>query len=122
MCDNMCSVAENSGNGRVKARDVRSMMIPVNKEHKVPEPNDLVYFENSPSFCDMDASVGVAGTSGRECNASSIGVDGCDLLCCGRGYRTEKYVAVQRCNCAFHWCCQVTCDACKQTRTRQVCN
>jgi wingless-type MMTV integration site family protein 1 len=82
---------------------------------------DLVYYEASPSFCAPDSSVGFMGTIGRTCNASSIGVDGCDLMCCGRGYTTEEYVAKERCNCVFHWCCKVTCDTCRRTRLRHIC-
>lgn len=32
---------------------------------------------------------------------------GCQLLCCGRGYITEEIEQIERCNCTFHWCCQV---------------
>lgn len=33
-------------------------------------------------------SLGVLGTKGRLCNATSYDMDGCKLLCCGRGYQT----------------------------------
>jgi len=41
---------------------------------------------------------GSLGTAGRECNRTSMGTGGCDIMCCGRGYdtqgravRTERY-------------------------------
>ncbi|XP_036332207.1 troponin C-like, partial [Rhagoletis pomonella] len=40
------------------------------------------------------------------------GLDGCGILCCGRGYNTKNIVVRERCNCKFHWCCQVKCDVC----------
>lgn len=35
-------------------------------------------------------------------------IAGCNLLCCGRGYITEEREVFERCNCTFHWCCQVS--------------
>ena len=32
----------------------------------------------------------VAGTIGRVCQADSKGVDGCEQMCCGRGYNKIK--------------------------------
>uniref|UniRef100_A0A1I7XCZ5 Protein Wnt n=1 Tax=Heterorhabditis bacteriophora TaxID=37862 RepID=A0A1I7XCZ5_HETBA len=42
---------------------------------------DLIYMTPSPDFCDADLSRGILGTIGRECNATSQGVDGCQLVC-----------------------------------------
>ena len=115
-------VSDNAGrSSRSSPNSARFNMIPVDRQHKAPAPTDLVYYEASPSFCHPDTSVGFSGTSGRECNASSIGVDGCDLMCCGRGYRTQSYVAKERCNCIFQWCCEVRCDTCKRVRLRHIC-
>lgn len=61
---------------------------------KPPEDEDLVYFDESQDFCRMDRKSGSLGTTGRQCNATSIGVDGCNLLCCGRGY-TRRVVKVK---------------------------
>ncbi|KOB75802.1 Protein Wnt, partial [Operophtera brumata] len=55
---------------------------------------------------------GSMGTTGRECNRTSSGLDGCALLCCGRGYNTKKIIVKERCNCKFHWCCRVECNTC----------
>ena len=55
------------------------------------------------------------GTQGRPCNRTSLGMDGCNLLCCGRGYNTQKTTIRERCNCKFHWCCHVECKMCLNT-------
>src|SRR6218665_447627 len=53
---------------------------------KKPPWRELVYLHKSPDYCDHDPSVGSLGTSGRQCNRTSSGTDGCEDLCCGRGF------------------------------------
>ncbi|XP_046338482.1 protein Wnt-1-like isoform X1 [Haliotis rufescens] len=113
-------VKGNKGRGRGRRRR-RFNFNPVNVNHKKPGRRDLVYFENSPSFCEKDNGIGFQGTLGRECNATSIGVDGCDLMCCGRGHTTEKYIVTERCSCTFHWCCHVKCKTCTRTKVKHSC-
>ncbi|KAL3854686.1 hypothetical protein ACJMK2_013944 [Sinanodonta woodiana] len=96
-------------------------LLPANTNHKPPGKKDLVYFEDSPNFCEKDTSIGFTGTKGRECNATSLGIDGCDLMCCGRGYKSESYTVRERCSCTFHWCCQVKCKVCTRTKIRHTC-
>ena len=81
---------------------------------KPPSSEDLVYLEESPNFCEADRLTGSLGTQGRECNITSKGIDGCDLLCCGRGARKEQILVNKTCNCRFNWCCEVTCAVCPQ--------
>lgn len=94
---------------------------PYNPDHKPPGVKDLVYLEPSPLFCERNPRLGIQGTHGRQCNATSQGVEGCDLMCCGRGYRTQEVVVVERCSCAFHWCCEVKCKLCRTKKTIHTC-
>ncbi|XP_068903688.1 protein Wnt-1 [Tenebrio molitor] len=94
---------------------------PFNPEHKPPGVKDLVYYEMSPGFCEKNTKLGIQGTHGRLCNDTSMGVDGCDIMCCGRGYRTQEVVDFERCNCTFHWCCEVKCDVCRTKKTIHTC-
>nr|CAD7612039.1 unnamed protein product [Timema genevievae] len=54
------------------------------------------------------------GTQGRVCNRTSHGMEGCNLMCCGRGYNTQKITVRERCECKFHWCCFVECKTLRQ--------
>ena len=88
---------------------------------------DLVYLVTSPDYCELDVKKGSLGTKGRECNPVSLaiylfssisplfhclitpfspplllaqkskGIDGCDLLCCNRGYTTRRERRTERC-------------------------
>ncbi|XP_031343299.1 protein wingless-like [Photinus pyralis] len=111
----------NRREGKGRKQKYGFQLKPYNPEHKPPGPKDLVYYEPSPGFCDRNPKLGIQGTHGRQCNDTSIGVDGCDLLCCGRGYRTQVVDVVERCNCTFHWCCEVKCDVCRTKKTVHTC-
>ncbi|XP_015725941.2 LOW QUALITY PROTEIN: protein Wnt-7b [Coturnix japonica] len=84
------------------------------KSYQKPMETDLVYIEKSPNYCEEDASTGSVGTQGRLCNRTSPNADGCDMMCCGRGYNTHQYTRVWQCNCKFHWCCFVKCNTCSE--------
>ncbi|KAF7274885.1 hypothetical protein GWI33_012451 [Rhynchophorus ferrugineus] len=82
---------------------------------KPPGPTDLVYSEESPNFCQPNSSVGSFGTQGRECNETSPGEEGCDILCCGRGFHAYTKEVAHSCDCKFVYCCNVTCQVCNET-------
>uniref|UniRef100_T1GWS8 Protein Wnt n=1 Tax=Megaselia scalaris TaxID=36166 RepID=T1GWS8_MEGSC len=91
------------------------------EEYKVQTPHDLVYLDDSPDWCRVNKQLQWPGTHGRECNKTSSGLDGCGILCCGRGYNTKTITVVERCNCKFHWCCQVKCETCVKVREEHTC-
>lgn len=96
-----------------------------------PTRDDLVYIDASSDYCEPDpvdtaaaAAVvvtGAAGTHGRRCQRGSRGSDGCDRLCCGRGYNTQRWRVAERCHCRFHWCCYVKCKTCLRTDNINIC-
>lgn len=109
------------GASKVIASNDGVSFIPEGATIKPPTREDLVYTEESPDFCRPNHRTGSLGTKGRECNVTSLGVDGCDLLCCGRGYRTQEITVVERCACMFHWCCEVKCLKCNEKRLLHTC-
>ncbi|PSN54616.1 Protein Wnt-1 [Blattella germanica] len=123
MVSNAGSLRGNSGNGSGGKKNRYNLQFkPYNPDHKPPGTKDLVYLEGSPDFCSRNPRLGIQGTQGRQCNDTSIGVDGCDLMCCGRGHSTHEVTVVQRCKCMFHWCCEVKCNLCRTKKTVHTCN
>ncbi|XP_064643247.1 protein Wnt-4-like isoform X2 [Lineus longissimus] len=92
----------------------RRQLMPINTQYKPHTTGDLVYMDASPDFCEPDKETGSLGTHGRLCNKDSKAIDGCDLMCCGRGFKTKKRTVIERCNCKFYWCCYVKCKECRK--------
>ncbi|CAH1176104.1 unnamed protein product [Phaedon cochleariae] len=88
---------------------------------KRPGRVDLVYSEESPTFCDPDNALGSFGTRDRTCNDSSQGEEGCGILCCGRGFVPRQEEVQVNCNCTFKYCCEVQCDVCNVTKKINMC-
>lgn len=109
------------GAAKVMAGNDGKGFLPEGDTIKPPDKEDLVYSEESANFCEADRKTGSIGTQGRECNATSPGTDGCELLCCGRGYHTAQVVETVNCRCRFQYCCEVICDTCKETRKIHTC-
>ncbi|KAM8822312.1 protein Wnt-5b-like [Synchiropus picturatus] len=93
----------------------------VDRRFNTPTPDDLVYIDPSPDYCLHNRTTGSLGTQGRQCNKTSEGTDGCELMCCGRGYDQFKTLRHQRCHCKFHWCCYVKCKRCSTLEDQFVC-
>lgn len=118
------------GNRLKESFDGAAKVIPSNDGHsfitegptiKPPGRFDLIYSEDSPDFCKPNRKSGSLGTTSRQCNATSPGVEGCELLCCGRGYDTRIIKEKVNCQCRFRWCCEVTCNTCLVKKTINTC-
>lgn len=90
-------------------------------DQKVPTANDLVFIKSSPDYCHHNHTIGSLGTHGRVCDPDSKGMEGCEIMCCGRGYNTVKTRVKERCKCKFHWCCYVECQTCTKPVELTVC-
>lgn len=90
---------------------------------KIPRPKrlEMVYLDASPNYCERNLGAGSLGTIGRGCNRTARGVEGCDLLCCGRGYNTHQINRQWQCRCKFQWCCRVHCDICHERLEEYTC-
>lgn len=83
--------------------------------------DDMVFVHRSPNYCKPNPKKGILGTNNRLCNKTSHGAEGCDLLCCGRGYNTQVVRHTSRCHCKFVWCCFVKCKTCETVIDRHTC-
>lgn len=110
-------VVRKKRNGKERYRKLK----PKKKEYAWPTTHDLIYYEKSPSFCRQNANIGSLGTRGRECNITSSGADGCELMCCHRGYDFNAVPETKSCKCKFVWCCSVKCEKCTEIRKVYTC-
>ncbi|CAG0883852.1 unnamed protein product [Darwinula stevensoni] len=104
----------------IPANDGTSVL-PSGPTIKPPTTEDIIYMEESPDFCSFNGSTGSLGTEGRVCHRGSPDVDGCDLMCCGRGYATIIQWKRENCHCEFRWCCDVTCKSCIKEEEINIC-
>ncbi|CAH0556903.1 unnamed protein product [Brassicogethes aeneus] len=104
----------------IAGNDGKSFM-PEGSTIKNPSKQDLVYSEETPDYCDSNTTIGSVGTRGRICNDTSMGEEGCGILCCNRGYRWENITKEESCNCEFIWCCEVKCGKCLNTNRVSTC-
>lgn len=96
-------------------------LIPHETTLKKPSVNDLVYLQESPSFCNRNKKFGTLGTKDRVCDSKSKGPQGCDVLCCNRGYEKIVETEKRQCKCKFKYCCEVTCETCEKKVEMDVC-
>ncbi|KAK7174584.1 hypothetical protein R3I93_001710 [Phoxinus phoxinus] len=80
-----------------------------------PRPTELVFLEESPSFC--RPSRYSPGTAGRPCSKDTS----CSSLCCGRGYNTALHLTTLSCHCQVRWCCHVECQTCLREEEVYTC-
>eukprot|EP00096_Caligus_rogercresseyi_P009288 TRINITY_DN3127_c0_g1_i1.p1 TRINITY_DN3127_c0_g1~~TRINITY_DN3127_c0_g1_i1.p1 ORF type:complete len:372 (-),score=61.81 TRINITY_DN3127_c0_g1_i1:317-1432(-) len=105
-----------------KVRSTRHGRLKVRKRSgPVPTANELIFIDQSPNYCHPNSTTGSLGTQNRRCNKNSKGPDGCQKMCCRRGYTTLKTRIKERCHCKFHWCCYVECKTCTRNVELTVC-
>ena len=98
---------------------------PINRVVSAKDQN-LVYLEDSPSFCEQSHTLGYRGTLGRSCR-SDVAEDRCKLfieLCNACNLRVEKVARYKRvnCSCKFIYCCKVECEKCSEEYSEITCN
>ena len=81
---------------------------------ETPTKSELLYSENSPSFCERDDTLGTLGVSGRICSKNTTDINSCRLLCCGQGYNEFWMQEESQCECKFKYCCSVQCKKCSR--------
>ena len=109
---------------KVKPGEPDEMRLNLSEEdnNETPKLDALVYQSDSPNYCSGSKNAFYLGTVGRACNATSVGYDGCNHLCCGRGFARVQYQEKFSCRCEFQWCCKVACQTCFRQRVVHVCN
>lgn len=104
-----------------KNANTRMKMTAKNQLFRKLNKLDLIYLNRSPDFCQANRRLASYGTHGRVCNKASRGIDSCDLLCCGRPYKTTFQIVKYKCNCTFEWCCSVKCSECQSIQEVTTC-
>lgn len=136
------------GASKVIARNDGKSFMTEGLSIKPPTKQDLVYTDESPDFCKPNPKTGslgentkckaeipqlwlinaktlltfaIPGVQNRECNITSSGEDGCDILCCTNGYQRSVTFVKSNCKCRFIWCCDVVCQTCTERRDIYTC-
>ncbi|XP_027056896.1 protein Wnt-5a-like isoform X2 [Pocillopora damicornis] len=86
-----------------------------------PTIGNLIYLESSPNYCIRSKRRGILGTAGRECKVEAAEDGNCYDLCCRRGFLPQQVLVVERCECKFHWCCEIRCKECRRYQTKYFC-
>ncbi|EDW84047.1 uncharacterized protein Dwil_GK13358 [Drosophila willistoni] len=89
--------------------------------------DSLVYMQDSPNYCEPEASGRWSGTRGRRCTKDNSGSAeerlSCQQLCrvCGYRVRTQHVRMERRCNCKLVWGFRLQCDVCVQLERQYSC-
>ncbi|KAH8242937.1 hypothetical protein KR032_003144 [Drosophila birchii] len=87
----------------------------------------LVFMEDSPNYCEPEATGRWKGTRGRVCSKDrSSSVEerlSCQQLCrvCGYRARSQHLKTERRCNCKLVWGFRLQCDVCVQLERQYTC-
>ncbi|KAH8273106.1 hypothetical protein KR018_001062 [Drosophila ironensis] len=87
----------------------------------------LVFMQDSPNYCEPEASGRWKGTRGRQCSKGGSGSLeerlSCQQLCrvCGFRVRAQIVKSERRCNCTLGWGFRLQCDVCIQHERQYSC-
>nr|CAH8838885.1 unnamed protein product [Trichobilharzia regenti] len=88
---------------------------------EVVKPEELVFSEHSPDYCNVEPQRGSVGTRDRICTLKDTGTSNCVNMCCGRGYRNVTKRETIQCNCRMANGFKVQCDECNVETVTQRC-
>ncbi|VDP60758.1 unnamed protein product [Schistosoma curassoni] len=88
---------------------------------EVVKPEELVFSEHSPDYCNVEPQRGSVGTRDRICTLKDTGTSNCVNMCCGRGYRNVTKREIVQCNCRMAYGFKVQCDECNIETVTQRC-
>nr|ACJ64864.1 Wnt5 [Schmidtea mediterranea] len=94
----------------------------ISGHRKKLQPDELIYYKNSPDYCELSRVHSGFITSGRECKLDRKKSERCEGLCCNRRYRTFTREVHEKCHCKFIWCCKIKCQVCIRLEQVHVCN
>ena len=86
-----------------------------------PTKTELLYTENSPTFCERDDTLGTPGVSGRICSKDPSDANSCRTMCCGTGYMEFWTKEENYCECKRTGCCSVQCKKCTKQKLIAKC-
>lgn len=119
--DNQSMEAMRSSNITVPKRQPVARTIGIAPSIITPSKLDLLYYEESPNFCEPSERYNIKGTKGRTCSENSNATNNCESLCCGRGYKTEVREEKYKCECQFKFCCKLDCNTCTRRKVIHKC-
>lgn len=109
---------DKNGNGK---ENTEMKLVESNPEYNRYSSKDLLYIQDSPSYCEKDSSIGSFGVSGRTCTKGKNLPTDCSVKCCEKGYYSRRQLVKTKCGCKFIWCCNVKCKTCEKELNIHYC-
>ena len=108
--------------GAVRVTEIDGQIVNANPNSDPYGPDDIIYKDDSPDFCQEDSVLGTVGVAHRLCDPNSNNRNACASTCCDHGhYSVTKIKPVEECR--FVWCCDIECTIMRNdTITEHRCN
>ena len=108
-----------SEESRSKSSEMK--LVEKNPNYSKYTPKDVVYIDDSPSYCKKNLAIGSYGVSGRACTKTGNSMSDCNIMCCDRGYYSRRELVKNKCGCKLIWCCEVKCKICEVEQNNHYC-